>query len=249
MSMNSINGMPMGNSPARARAHEALYRLAAAALSHPIPELHEAFADGRFHASFDDAWSAVTGRHWPQSPTSTDFAELESGYIDMFLHGRRGQPRVDLMAGAHDNLRGGVTRPVFMLNVQAFYRHFDLRPATGDEGRSDEPDHVATMLEFMAVLHHLEAQALERGADPGPYLRAQRDFLQRYLLPLMQAIQQGVSAETRVALDANLLRLIEDLPQRLRQQLVELEARVGQGERSLESQPDEPRLVAQNLWS
>lgn len=101
----------------------------------------------------------------------------------------------------------------------------------------------------MAVLHHLEARALERGSDPGPYRRAQRDFLHRYLAPLMETIYREVLAERQVHLDANLLRLIEDLPQRLRQQLTELEVRVGPAADSAVGSPDQQRNLAQNLWS
>lgn len=247
--MNSISGMPMGNSSERAQANMAIYRLAAAALAHPVPELHQAFVDGRFHQAFNSAWQAITGREWPKIPASEDFVSLEAGYIDMFMHGQKGQPRVHLLAGDYDDLRSGATRPVFMLNIQAFYQHFDLQAATDDEGRHEEPDHVATMLEFMAVLHHLEAQALDRGSDPGAYRRAQRDFLQRYLAPLMDTICQGVAIQRNASLDANLLRLIEDLPSRLRQQLTELEARIGPGAETVVHEAERPQNLAQNLWS
>lgn len=247
--MNSISSLPLGDSAERARAHVALYRLAAAALGHPVPELQQALADGHFHRAFNSAWYRITGREWPKSPASTDFGELEAGYIDMFQHGQRGEPRVHLLAGDYDALRAGVTRPVFMLNVQAFYRHFDLQAATGDEGRHEEPDHVATMLEFMAILHHLEAQALERGSDPDASRRAQRDFLQRYLVPLTETICQEVTDVRHGRLDATLLRLIEDLPHRLEQQLAELEARVGPGADMAKEPAERPRKLAQNLWS
>lgn len=247
--MNSISGIPMGNSSERAHANVALYRLAAAALAHPVPELHQAFADGRFHDAFNSAWHAITGREWPRLPASADFMALEAGYIDMFMHGQRGEPRVHLLSGDYDELRNGATRPVFMLNIQAFYQHFDLQAATDDEGRNEEPDHVAAMLEFMAVLHHLEAQALERGSDPGAYRRAQRDFLDRYLVPLMETICQEVTVQGNASLDANLLRLIEDLPVRLRQQLTELEARIGPSVDVNTQETERPRKLAQNLWS
>lgn len=247
--MNSIGGMPMGNSSERAQAYVALYRLAAAALAHPVPELHQAIAEGRFHQAFNSAWQVITGRAWPRSPASADFTTLETGYIDMFVHGQRGEPRVHLLAGDYDALRSGVTRPVFMLNIQAFYQHFDLRAATSDEGRNEEPDHVVTMLEFMAILHHLEARALDNGADPSPYRRAQRDFLQRYLAPLMDTICREVTTQRRATLDASLLRLIEDLPSRLRQQLAELEVRIGPGTDVSPHATDRPRKLAQDLWS
>lgn len=247
--MNTIHGMPMGDSPERARANMALFRLAAAALAHPVPELYEAFTDGRFHASFNQAWQAITGRPWPQCPPGPSFIALEAGYIDMFMHGQRGSPRVHLLAGDVDALRDGVTRPVYMLNLQAFYKHFDLQANTHDEGNHEEPDHVATMLEFMAVLHHLEAQALERGADPSAYRRAQRDFLQRYLIPLTDTIRREVARQSSKDLDANLVRIIDDLPDRLHQQLAELELRVGPGTDVATPDTARPRKLAQNLWS
>ncbi len=247
--MTSIQSMPMANTPERARASAAVYRLAAAALGHPVAELQQAFVDGRFYQAFNKAWYSITGRDWPRSVASADFTTLETGYIDVFLHGRRGQPRVHLLAGDYEALLGGLSRSVFMLNIQAFYRHFGLRAATADEGRHEEPDHLVAMLEFMAVLHHLEAQALERNADPGAYRRAQRDFLQRYLLPLLDAIYQNVAAEHELMLDATLVRLIEDLPHWLRQQLGELEVRVGAGADSSVHATERPRILAQNLWS
>lgn len=241
--------MPMGNSPERAQAHMALYRLAAAALGHPVPELYESFTDGRFYQAFNSAWHSLTGRDWPRSAAAPDFASMEAGYIDMFVHGRKGEPRVYLLAGDYDELRDGVTRPVFMLNVQAFYRHFDLQAATSDEGLTEEPDHIVTMLEFMAVLHFLEAQALQRGTDPDPYRRAQRDFLYRYLAPLAQTIHMEIAGQRYVALDPYMLRLIQDLPMRLQQQLAELEARLGPSADVTARSEDKPRQMAQNLWS
>lgn len=243
------SAMPLANTPERAHATGAIYRLAAAAFGHPLPELQQALADGSFHTALHTAWRQITGRDWPRSPASADFAALESGYIDTFVHGRSGKPRVPLLAGEYEHLLGGQTRPVFMLNVQAFYRHFGLRAATGDEGRSEEPDHLVDMLEFMAVLSHLEARALAGHTDPAAYRRAQRDFLHRYLVPLLDAMRRGVAAEKRLNLDATLVRMVEDLPQWARQQLVELEARVGPCADPAERATRQPRAVAQNLWT
>ena len=243
------SAMPLANTPERADATGAIYRLAAAAFGHPMPELQQALSDGSFHTAFHTAWRQITGRDWPRCPASADFAALESGYIDTFVHGRRGKPRIPLLAGEYQHLLGGQNRPVFMLNVQAFYRHFGLRAATGDEGRNEEPDHLVDMLEFMAVLSHLEARALAGHTDPSSYRRAQRDFLHRYLVPLLDAMQRGIAAEKRLALDATLVRLIEDLPEWARQQLAELEARVGPCADPAERATRQPRAVAQNLWT
>lgn len=233
----------------RAEARSAIHRLAAVAFGHPVPEFQQALEDGRFHAAFNEAWFQVTGRSWPKQPASPDFVTLEAGYIDTFVHGRGGKPRVPLLGGEYEALLAGQNRPAFLLNVRAFYSHFGLRAATADEGRAEEPDHLSDMLEFMAVLCHLEARALARGADPAGYRRAQRDFLQRYLAPLLEAIQVGVAAESNLNLDPTLQRLIEDLSGWCRRQAIELEARVGAYDGQAASARQRARSLDQNLWS
>lgn len=241
--------MPMTGTPARARAHEGFYRLAAAALGHPVPEFLEALTNGSYHRTMGGLWYALTGRPWPGQPASSrDFAELEAGYIDAFHHGNRGQPRIHLVAGDHDSLREGLSRSIFMLNIQAFYRHFGLQAATNDEGRTEEPDHIVTMLEFMAVLHHLEARALQQQRPVDSYLRAQRDFLQHYLLPLAAAVHDGLRQRPDLLLDACVVELVVQLAGRLQDQLAELEIRVGPGAEASAAVPDKPRVLSQNLW-
>ena len=233
-----------------------MWRLAAIALGHPTPELQSAIERGSFHDAYDAAWSAVTGRPWPRALASQDFAHLEAGYITAFLHGPVGKPIASLLAGDHESLLAGQSRPVFMLNISAFYRHFGLQAATGDEGRSDEPDHLASMLEFMAVLTHLESRALAGGQDPSNSRRAQRDFLRRYLSPLLHAVAEGLRERPADRLDHTLTQLIGELPDWANGQIAELEARVGPyrdadaagGNPGLGAEGRKARVVDQNLW-
>lgn len=258
MSVSRMPPLPGGDTAERAAAKETIWRLAAVAFGHPAPELQAAIESGAFHEAFCAAWRAVTGRSWPQSMPSPDFTALESGYIAAFLHGPTGKPIASLLAGDYERLLAGHARPVFMLNVSAFYRHFGLKAATQDEGRADEPDHLASMLEFMAVLAHLEAQALGRGRDPAACRRAQRDFLRRYLCPLLQAVADGLRKCPVEALDPTIVRLVEELPGWARGQAAELEARVGpyrdpdgaatKSTRAPEGQVAAARVVDQNLW-
>ena len=113
------------------------------------------------------------------------------------------------------------------VNVQAFYSHFGLKAAVDDEGHQDEPDHLVAMLEFCALLCYLERQALEQGKDAAPYRRAQRDFLMRYLLPLLHAMCAAYAKERHLGLDANLEYLLKALPDWAAQQQLALEAQVG----------------------
>ncbi len=242
---------PAGDSAARAAAKETIWRLTALTFGHPTAEAHAAFANGDFHQAFDRAWSAITGRHWPAARPSSDFKECEAGYITAFLHGPKGKPIASLLAGDHENLLAGQARPVFMLNISAFYRHFGLQAATGDEGRADEPDHLASMMEFMAVLCHLEAKALHGGRDPSPCRRAQRDFIRRYVGPMLRTIAGRLRAGPPTGLDPVVAQLVEELPNWAESQAAELEVRVGPYR-----DPDQPgfagtktkQVAAGDLW-
>jgi DMSO reductase family type II enzyme chaperone len=196
----------------RAQARETVYRLAAVALGYPLEETLQALQEGRLQAVLSSAWQTLGGEAWPELDVSETLQELEVGYMATFIHGRRGKPRVPLVASAYSHLIGGLTPGAFLLNVQAFYSHFGLKAAVDDEGLQDEPDHLVAMLEFCALLCYLEQQALEQNKDAAPYRRAQRDFLMRYLIPLLQAIRSSYATESQHSLDSNLAHLLEELP-------------------------------------
>ncbi|WP_300439858.1 molecular chaperone TorD family protein [uncultured Mameliella sp.] len=250
MSVAVTSRPPMGDSPGRAWAKERIWRLAALAFGHPSEEFFDAVASGQFHEAFSDAWAAATGAPWPRLPASPDFASFEAGYITAFLHGRGGKPVAALLAGDHDHILAGLTRPVFMLNVAAFYKHFGLKAATGDEGQNDEPDHLASMLELMAVLCHFEATALAKSKDASGYRRAQRDFLCRYLGPTLEAVAGLLRRHPVSLLDPTIAQLVQDMSAWAEVQINELEVRVGPFH-----DPDAPKTssaptssAAQNLW-
>jgi len=212
---------------ARPRAKETLWRLLALALAHPTQEFRDVLADGSFHDAFAAAWWEITGRRWSRPAAPGTLSALEAGYITAFLHGRNGKPVASLLAGDHEELLRGLSRPAFMLNVGAFYSHFGLKAAVEDEGQLDEPDHAAAMAEFMAVLCHLEAHACARGADAGGPQRAQRDFLARFLAPLLDTLARKLRRKPVSGLDPTVAQLLEEMAPWARQQIAELEARVG----------------------
>lgn len=196
----------------RITARETTYHLSAALFGYPLAETQQALEDGRLHAALAPAWELLTGKLWPMQPASPDLAALEVGYMATFVHGRRGKPRVPLVGSAYDALLNGLTPGSYLLNVQAFYRHFGLQAALGDEGLQDEPDHLVSMLEFCALLCHLERQAIENATDPAPYQRAQRDFIARYLGPLLHTVRERFAKERDQGLDATLAQLVNVLP-------------------------------------
>ena len=211
----------------RSQARETIYRLAAVALAYPLEETLYALQEGRLQAALDSALQVLGDESWPVLAVSDSLQELEVGYMATFMHGKRGKPRVPLVASAYAELIGGQTPGAFLLNVQAFYSHFGLKAAISDEGHHDEPDHLVAMLEFCALLCFLERQALEQNKDAAPYRRAQRDFLARYLIPFLHIIRTTYAQENRFGLDANLAHLLEVLPRWASDQQQALEILVG----------------------
>ncbi|GAA3899288.1 hypothetical protein GCM10022228_07240 [Halomonas cibimaris] len=212
---------------ARLAAEASLYRLAAALFGYPLAETQQALEDGRLHAALSSAWHTLTGDAWPALPPSASLDDMEVGYMATFVHGRRGKPRVALLGSAYDALLAGETPGGYMLNVQAFYRHFGLQAAQGDEGHLDEPDHLVSMLEFCALLCHLETQALNRQGDAAPYRRARRDFIARYLAPMLHAVKERHASAGNYGLDATLAHLIAVLPEWAERERARLETQVG----------------------
>jgi len=253
--MNSLSriALPMSQSPKRAQAKETLWRLLAAAMGHPTPELYDSLVDGRFHEAFGQAWQYLHDQPWPHANCLPTYTDYEASYIYAFLHGHKGRPVASLLAGEYDAVLAGLSRPVFMLNLGQFYKHFGLQAATADEGRQDEPDHLAVMAEFMAVLCHLEALALGRKRNPAPYRRAQRDFLARYLSPFIQRLSKRLNEKAAAKLDPSLALLLKEMATWSEQQIAELEAAVGvfrpldQPAADFSAQTDTDNAV-QNLW-
>ena len=211
----------------RLAARETIYRLAAVLFDYPLLETQQALEEGRVHAALAPAWQTLTGTSWPELPPSADLVALQVGYTDTFLQGRRGKPRVPLVASAYEELIGAETPGTYLLNVQAFYRHFGLQAALGDEGHAEEPDHLVAMLEFCTLLCHLEQRALTHASDPQPYQRAQRDFIARYLEPLLTVIRTRFAEAREHGLDPTLAALIDALPGWAADQQKALESLVG----------------------
>ena len=210
-----------------AQTWETIYRVAAGVLGYPLEETLAALQEGRIQAVLSGAWQTLGGESWPELEVSTNLQDLEVGYMSTFIHGKRGKPRVPLVASAYAELIGGQTPGAFLLNVQAFYSHFGLKAAVEDEGLQDEPDHLVAMLEFCALLCYMERQALEQDKDAAPYRRAQRDFLMRYLIPLLQTMRSAYAKENQLGLDPNLEHLLSVLPDWISSQQRALEKIVG----------------------
>ncbi len=97
---------------------------------------------------------------------------LGSEYIRLFDLGKKGHPPCPLYEGSYRSGRMGL-----MEDLVRFYNHFGLTPSREDW---EIPDHITTELEFIHYLSFKELLAIRSQQDPGPYIRAQRDFLSRH---------------------------------------------------------------------
>jgi putative dimethyl sulfoxide reductase chaperone len=105
--------------------------------------------------------------------TPSEYVELQAEYIRLFDVGTKGRPICTLYEGEY---RVGARMQV-MEELVRFYDHFGLSLSTEDR---ELPDHLSVELEFLHYLTFKETVALERGHDPGPYRRAEIDFLARH---------------------------------------------------------------------
>jgi DMSO reductase family type II enzyme chaperone len=176
---------------AEARSHA--YRVFAGAFGYPEGALLDEIQSGALRDALGHALGAV-------SPTLEEALDREALRVDgdadalaaeytrLFDVGTSGPP-----CPLHGGLWIG-DRMKTMEEVLRFYRHFGL--TVGGEP-SELPDHLALELEFLHYLTFRESQAVNAGADPGDFARAERDFLARHpgrAVPLLRAKLENVHA-------------------------------------------------------
>jgi DMSO reductase family type II enzyme chaperone len=102
-----------------------------------------------------------------------------------------------------------------------FYNHFGLTLA---ESPRELPDHLTTQLEFLHYLCFREAQTLQAGDDPGPFRRAQRDFVSRHPGRWVSKLRERVEGQKPLRFFAELVRQLDDF---LRHEEATLTAELG----------------------
>jgi DMSO reductase family type II enzyme chaperone len=158
---------------ARSRVYETFARL----FEYPDTELWEDVCNGTLVAALRAVLESVD----PALAGHADWEALGDGgsepddlaveYTRLFDVGGGGPP-----CPLYGGLYGGA-RMKTMEEAVRFYNHFGLTLA---EEPRELPDHITTQLEFLHFLAFREAEAAENGVDPGPFRRAQRDFLSRH---------------------------------------------------------------------
>ena len=97
---------------------------------------------------------------------------IEVEFIRLFEAGP-GNPPCPLQEGLYREDRKTVFKELVL-----FYNHFGLSYEAGSQ--ADRPDHVCYEMEFLHYLTFKELLAIQNGKESLPYMRAQRDFLDRH---------------------------------------------------------------------
>jgi DMSO reductase family type II enzyme chaperone len=159
-----------------------IYMVYARLFDFPTPQVAKAAQDGSIGSSLAGMHAQAGIPAPPPMRTNLEPAGLEQTFISTFDVGIP-EPPAPLYESTYSS--PGRSRDV-LEEILRFYEFFDVKPAT--EGR-ERPDHLTLELEFMAALVHMEWLARERGARPDAFLLAQRDFLLRHLLPLLNSLK------------------------------------------------------------
>jgi DMSO reductase family type II enzyme chaperone len=181
-----------------ATARNRVYALLATGFSYPDEAVFERLSDGAYadeiiHAldiCAPDLTEFFQAEVLPGLSADVSHKDMETAYISSF-ETNMPVPSVSLYEGSH-HLQGN--KPELLLELKSFYRAFGLTMA---ESENDLEDSLTAELEFMQFLTAKQAQAEDGTLEKSPYLRAQRDFLERHLaawLPPLQA--EGASKLT-----------------------------------------------------
>ena len=189
----------------QALARSLIYRILAGVLRYPssrggdigLPDPDEGVRE-TLDALFDDAGECADLltelRH---RFSSTERAQIENGYVELFSHTVRGTcPPYELEYG---ETRGTFLSPHELSDISAFYRAFGLQISSA---RHERVDHIAVECEFMHFLAFKQAYAEEDGltdlaaATRDAQIVFLRDHLARWALAffrrVMHADREGI---------------------------------------------------------
>lgn len=179
-----------------AMARSRIYALLAKGFRYPDAENFSQLAEGAYAEAIAgalDVCAADKVGDFRESLAKLQSAgsrgDLEAAYISAF-ETNMPEPSVSLYEGSH-HLQGN--KPGLLLELKSFYRVFGLTIA---DAENDLEDALTAELEFMQFLTAKQAQAEQGALDKSPYLRAQRDFLQRHLAAWLPALD--VEAESKL---------------------------------------------------
>lgn len=169
-------------SHAREKSH--MFQFLGLVWAHPDADFFNVLMDPGSRDVVADLCSCLTGTHIELPRLALEFETFEADYIGLVEPAPGNRSPAALHAGDYEDLVGSRSRPEFMLDYTAWYKHFGLGVKDG-ETETQLPDHLACQFEFLAWLAHLEEQAEAGSVLASGYRAAQRDFLEAQVLPFL----------------------------------------------------------------
>lgn len=173
----------IAKSHAREKSH--MFRFLGLVWAHPDTDVFASLMDPPSRGALAGLCSCLTGTIFELPRVTLDFEAFEAGYINLVEPAPGNRSPAALHAGDYEDLLGGRSRPEFMLDYIAWYKHFGLQVRDGD-GETRLPDHISCQFEFLAWLAHLEEHSEAGSTLESGYRAAQRDFLERHVLPFLE---------------------------------------------------------------
>ena len=180
-----------------AMARNRMYALLAKGFRYPDADCFTQLMDGSYAEEITAALSVCATDLaadfqglLPDLQVVSSSEELESAYLSAF-ETNIPDPSVSLYEGSH-HLQGN--KPGLLLELKGFYRTFGLTMA---ESENDLEDALTAELEFMQFVTAKQVQAEQGALDKLPYLRAQKDFLERHLAAWLPALQAEVESKLK----------------------------------------------------
>lgn len=215
MNMNDLKGEIKSEASVKALARSYVY--AALALGFGLPDKEsyvrvsaEAYGEGLANALATCAPDLVEFFEKGVAPdlaVTCPYQEFESAYLSAF-ETNMPDPSVSLYEGTYLPSGG---RPLLLLELKGFFNTFGLE--MGREA-NDFEDTLTAELEFMQFQAAKQAQAEEGLIDIAPYLKAQRDFLERHLAVWLPKLCAEIEKSVKVPFYKALARLMARFVQR-----------------------------------
>ena len=174
---NGYEMLSADNDPRIAFGRSMLYRVFVECFHYPDEEFSASIGNGEMlralRHQFEEAGYASAPIDDLALTADYDIEDIQVEYTRLFDVGVE-QSACSLRESDYP----GSERMALLEEVLRYYEHFGLIPP---EQYMVTPDHLLAYLEFMHFMAYQEGILLQQGADPGPYWRAQYDFLTRHL--------------------------------------------------------------------
>lgn len=194
-------------------ARSKLYQLLSDSLKYPGSEFLEMVKDGTFleglsavAAGLPYALPMASEHLGGASLADVTQEDFEAEFIQIFDAGPGGPPFPLRESHYHG------ARMTIMEELVRFYNHFGVSTTQGTE--RELPDALTTELEFLHYLTFKEVIALQRGDDAAPYLRAEKDFLERHpakWLPILTKALDELIAKDYERINKAVIQFYRDL--------------------------------------